>query len=152
MTVLRTEAQPEPGIEQGGVGRRHERVVRSQALLDPARRRLRPDVSQALRVARRVPGRLDPDVRAPALYRTGLAQHVRALREGAGRALFQERGDLRAVVGFGQLREDAAVRLVPRREQLGRRVEVLFCEGDDLHGAVHSQRCRRRRSRVPSST
>src|SRR5207244_2958923 len=127
--------QPEPGVEELRVGRRHEDVVRRQALLEPAGRGLAPDVPQPLRIGRRVPGRVDPDVGPPPVFGPCSAEHVRAVREGSGRSLREQCSDLCAVVGVsGQLREHLPVPLVPLGQQLGCGVDVLVCKGDDRHG------------------
>ena len=65
--VLPTEAQPEPGVNEGRIGGGHEGVLLLEALFEPAGRGVSPYVAQQLGVAHRVPRRLDPDVRPPVL-------------------------------------------------------------------------------------
>ncbi len=129
--MLRAEAQPEPRIDEGLVGRGHEDVVLFQALLEPAGGGLRPDIPQQLRVDCGVAGGIEPDVRAPALG-AGAAEHVRAVGVGAGRAGREQSRDLRGVVQVrGKLRNRGPVALVPVGEQGRGGLDVLLREGDD---------------------
>jgi hypothetical protein len=126
--------------------RRQEDGVLPVPCLDPALRGGGVQVARELGVARhRVPGDPDPEPRRTAL-RLRRADQVAAGREDAGRALGAPLLlELGAEVELGrQQRLRCAVPGVPRGEQPGRRIEVLVGEGDDLHGAVHSQRCPRR--------
>lgn len=131
--MLRAEAQPKPRIDEGRVGRghEHEHVVLFKALFEPACGGLRPDVPQQLRLPRRMPGGVEPDVRAPVLG-AGAAEHVRALGVGARRAVCEQGRDLRGVVDArGKLRNRASMALVPLREQGRGGLDVLLREGDD---------------------
>ena len=65
--VLHPEADPEPGVDDGRVVGRDEDVVAGRAGLDPAGGGVAVQVADDLRVGGidRVPGALDPHVRAP---------------------------------------------------------------------------------------
>ena len=63
--MLLPEAHPRPGLEQGGIRRRNERIVAVAAFLDPALCSRSVQVAQILSGLDCVPGGLDPDVRSP---------------------------------------------------------------------------------------
>ena len=84
--VLVPEADAEPGVDEGRVGRGDDRVVRGAPVCDPALRCGRIEVAHELRLHHSVPGGLDPDVRAPTRVARG-AEHEarRPCRRGARR-------------------------------------------------------------------
>ena len=77
--MLRAEREPEPGIDEPGVGRRHERVVAIAPSSDPFLGRDRVEIANELGLADRVACVFDPHVRAPDLV-------ARAPRAGSRRA------------------------------------------------------------------
>ncbi len=123
------------------VGRRHERVVPRAPLLDPAGGGMRVQVADELRLAHRMPGELDPRVRAPALVQPRREQ-VAVLREDARRAvLLPQRTHLCPVVDLaGEQRLGLSVPPVPLLEQRCGRLDVLLGERDDLHASTSRSR------------
>ena len=121
---------PKPRRNQASTSagrRRNDRVVRRPALLDPARGGERVEVAHGLRLVDRMPGRLDPDVRAPG--RVG-ARRAEQEADGApprvatapeasasSSSSIAVARDVHALVGDGQRRLDGALRGVPAHEQ-----------------------------------
>ena len=63
--MLRSEREPEPGVDERPVDSRHERVVPGPTLLDPGPGSHRVEVADELGLLHGMPGELDPDVCAP---------------------------------------------------------------------------------------
>ena len=73
--MLLSEADPEPRIDERAIARGRDRVVRGEAVLDPASRGGRVEVAHGLGHAHRVARRLDPDVGPPARVGSRCAEH-----------------------------------------------------------------------------
>ena len=141
--VLVPEPDPEPRVDQGGVGRRDDHVVRRPALLDPARRGRRVEIPCELGLADGLPCRLDPHVRAPAgVVAVGAEEESDGPRpvegDDAGGAVGGEQGlDLRQrrsgiLVARGERGLGAALGALALREQAGGAWDVVGGERDDL--------------------
>jgi hypothetical protein len=157
--VRLAEAEPEPRVHEGGIVRRHQRVVRVPAALDPGRRGRGVEVADRLGLAHGVPGRLDPEVRSPrrlvAVPAQQVAGHLAVLHgHGSGGAVREQRRDLvprlrRVLVPLVEQRLDPAHGGVARRQQPAGGVEVVGGEGSDRrpgHGRAPYEegRCRAR--------
>ena len=83
--VLLSEAEPEPGVDERGVARGDDGVVRRATLVDPAGCREGIEVARRLGLGDGVAGRLDPDVRPPdrVLSRGADARSPRWRRRGS---------------------------------------------------------------------
>src|SRR5574338_823287 len=136
--VLVPEPEPEPRVDELGVGGGHHGVVRRASFVDPPGRSHPVQVTDELGLGDRVPGRLDPDVRPPGLLERRAEEVPResAVAEGRdsrGAVAAEERLDLvarrtgRLVAGV-ERRLGAPARRVARRKEHGRVVEVLLRE------------------------
>ena len=145
--MLVPKAEPEPCVDERGVGRRDHRVVRGAALHDPALRGRGVEVADQLGLADGMPGRRDPDVRAPALVERSAEEEaedpVAGDRDDArGAVSGADALDLgprtgRSLVGGVETGLDAPLRLVSRGEEPGRCLEVLVRELDDGGAGRH---------------
>ena len=141
MDVLVAEPEPKPGVDQHGIRGGNHRVVRGEAVVDPAGRGGGVEVADELRAVGRLPGRVDPDVRAPGRLARPPEQEARdpAVEHGgrARRALdVAQLVDLPArhigvFVAGVEAGLDEPLRPVSLREQPRGAVEVLFAERDD---------------------
>ncbi len=145
--VLVAEPEPEPRVDERGVGRRHHRVVRGEALRDPALGRDGVEVAHELRLRDGMARGVDPDVRAPARVARPPIRNPATSPPGDG-------GDARGAVGADEdlldllagrgcvlvarveARLDEPLRPVPLREQPRGAVEMLARERDDSRGSV----------------
>ena len=128
------------------VERRHDGVVARAALVDPALRRECVEIANDLGLGGRVPGRLDPDVRAPGLIVLARPEEkpdqlAVAERDGARRVFLRpQRGDLCAsragiLEPLREQRLGRAVRTMPGRQQHSRGVELILCKRAQLEAA-----------------
>ena len=126
---LQAKGQPEPGTDERGVARRDVREVSLEAGGDPVGRQLRVEITDDLGVFGCATREADDAVvRSGAPDEVALDHANSAHGHSTGRAVTPELVlDLSAVVGdCGQERLSPAMTLMPCREELRSRVEVLF--------------------------
>ncbi len=154
MALLLAEARAETRPDQVRIGRRHQDVVGSVALVDPPRGRHRIQITHHLGVCGGLPGGLDPDVRSP--YILGFvrtqqeANHLAvSQRHGTGRVLDRQRrahladGHLGILIAGSEQRLRHAVTTMPLGQQRSGIRHVLGVERPHLQ-AGHSRKVRNR--------
>ena len=144
--MLCAEGEAEPGVDELGVGRRHERVVLVAPAGEPLLGGDRVQIPDELRLAHGVARVFHPHVRAPGLVGTmgseQVADELAVADRGRAGPLVQgpERLDLPAIVeAGGQARLNRALAVVALLEQGRGSLDVLLGERLNLRAPASPQ-------------